>query len=163
MADELRYIVRLLGTDLDGSVKLPFALARIRGVDITLAYSIARALGIDPEARVGQLPDGQIQRIQEAIKDPVKYGVPAWFVNRRKDPVSGKDLNLTGADLDLALKEDIQREIRVKSWRGVRHSLGLKVRGQRTRTTGRKYAAVGVSKKVIEEAMRAKTQKESSS
>jgi len=37
----------------------------------------------------------------------------------------------------------------LRSWRGVRHGLGLKVRGQRTRTTARKLAAVGVSKKQI--------------
>ncbi|MEM4165256.1 MAG: 30S ribosomal protein S13 [Nitrososphaerales archaeon] len=51
-----------------------------------------------------------------------------------------------GADLELAVKNDIEREKMVGSWRGIRHSLGLKVRGQRTRTTGRKGRTVGVRK-----------------
>ncbi|MEM1533417.1 MAG: 30S ribosomal protein S13, partial [Desulfurococcaceae archaeon] len=40
----------------------------------------------------------------------------------------------------------IEREKRIKSYRGIRHSLGLKVRGQRTRTTGRIGGTVGVRK-----------------
>jgi small subunit ribosomal protein S13 len=43
----------------------------------------------------------------------------------------------------------------IRTWKGIRHSLGLKVRGQRTRTTGRKGRAVGVAKKIVMEAARA--------
>ncbi|MEM3670025.1 MAG: 30S ribosomal protein S13, partial [Nitrososphaerota archaeon] len=57
-----------------------------------------------------------------------------------------------GPDLELNIKENIQREMRIKSWRGVRHSLGLKVRGQRTRTTGRKGGPVGVARRAVAEA-----------
>jgi small subunit ribosomal protein S13 len=45
----------------------------------------------------------------------------------------------------------------IRTWKGIRHSLGLKVRGQRTRTTGRSGKAVGVKKKVLMEAARAAT------
>lgn len=54
---------------------------------------------------------------------------------------------MVGAELIYFVKEDIEREKRIKSWRGVRHALGLKVRGQRTRTTGRLGVTVGVRKK----------------
>ena len=37
----------------------------------------------------------------------------------------------------------------IRNWRGIRHALGLKVRGQRTRTSGRSGKAVGVKKKAI--------------
>ena len=85
--------------------------------------------------------------MEEVARDPLGHGIPAWLLNRRKDPVTGKDLQLYGSDLVYAIREDIQREMRIKSWRGVRHSLGLKVRGQRTRTTGRTGTAVGVSRR----------------
>jgi small subunit ribosomal protein S13 len=54
---------------------------------------------------------------------------------------------LTGSELLYYVKEDIEREKRIKSWRGIRHALGLKVRGQRTRTTGRTGITVGVKRK----------------
>ncbi|MEM2618451.1 MAG: 30S ribosomal protein S13, partial [Candidatus Hadarchaeales archaeon] len=44
-------------------------------------------------------------------------------------------------------KADIGRERKIRSRRGIRHELGLPVRGQRTRTTGRKGLSVGVMRK----------------
>ncbi|MEM3102642.1 MAG: 30S ribosomal protein S13, partial [Candidatus Caldarchaeum sp.] len=73
-------------------------------------------------------------------------------LNRSRDPSTGRNLHLIGADLDLAVKEDIQTMMRTKSWKGIRHSLGLKVRGQRTRTTGRSGMTVGVSRKAAAQA-----------
>lgn len=144
---EFRHIIRFLGTDLDGSLKVPHALAEIKGVGVMLGYAIARAAGIDVEKRLGFLTDQELQRLEEVAKNPKKYGIPAWLLNRRRDPATGEDLQLYGSDLVFAIKEDIRREMRIKSWRGIRHSLGLKVRGQRTRTTGRTGTAVGVSRR----------------
>ncbi|MEM0381262.1 MAG: 30S ribosomal protein S13 [Nitrososphaerota archaeon] len=149
---ELRLIVRLLNVDLDGGKKIPYALAGIRGVGIPFGYAVTRALNIDPELRLGQLTDQQLAMIEDCIRNPEKYGIPSWMYNRRRDIQAGKDLHLIGADLDLSIKEDIQREMRIKSWRGVRHSLGLKVRGQRTRTTGRKSGPIGVVRRAVEAA-----------
>jgi small subunit ribosomal protein S13 len=73
------------------------------------------------------------------------------MLNRRFDPSTGKNLHLIGADLELAVKEDIETMKRTKSWKGIRHALGLKVRGQRTRTTGRTGMTVGVSRKAQEQ------------
>jgi len=56
-------------------------------------------------------------------------------------------MHLVGATLLFYVKEDIEREKRIKSWRGIRHAYGLKVRGQRTRTTGRAGITVGVKRK----------------
>jgi small subunit ribosomal protein S13 len=147
LAGEFRPIVRFLGTDLDGSLKVPYALAAVRGIGVMLGYAIARAAGVDAEKRLGFLSEDELRRLEEVAKDPLGHGIPAWMLNRRKDPATGKDLQLYGSDLVYAIREDIQREMRIKSWRGVRHSLGLKVRGQRTRTTGRFGTAVGVSRR----------------
>lgn len=146
-AQEFKPIVRFLGTDLDGSLKVPYALAAVKGIGVMLGYAISRVVGIDAEKRLGFLSEEELKRLEEAAKDPLGHGIPAWMLNRRKDPVTGKDLQLYGSDLVYAIREDIQREMRIKSWRGIRHSLGLKVRGQRTRTTGRFGTAVGVSRR----------------
>ncbi|MCS7126604.1 MAG: 30S ribosomal protein S13 [Aigarchaeota archaeon] len=142
-----KHIVRFLGTDLDGSLKVPYALARVRGIGVMLGYAIARVAGVDVEKRLSFLTDQELQRLEEVAKDPLKHGIPSWMLNRRRDPSSGKDLQIYGSDLVFTIREDIRREMMIKSWRGIRHSLGLKVRGQRTRTTGRIGTAVGVSKK----------------
>ncbi len=147
LVKEFRPIVRFLGTDLDGSLKVPYALTAVRGIGVMLGYAMTRAAGIDAEKRLGFLSDEELKKLEEVAKNPQKYGIPAWLLNRRRDPVTGKDLHLYGSDLVYTIREDIQREMRIKSWRGIRHSLGLKVRGQRTRTTGRTGTAVGVSRR----------------
>ena len=50
------------------------------------------------------------------------------------------------SDIAFTVRKDVEREKAANSWRGFRHTFGLKVRGQRTRTTGRKGGAVGVAK-----------------
>jgi len=144
---EYRHIVRFLGTDLDGSLKVPYALARVRGIGVMLGYAIARAAKVDAEKRLGFLTDHELQKLEEVARNPTRYGIPSWMLNRRRDPASGRDLQVYGSDLVFTIREDIRREMMIKSWRGIRHSLGLKVRGQRTRTTGRVGSAVGVSRR----------------
>ena len=71
---------------------------------------------------------------------------PTWFLNRQKDFGTGDDIHLLTSDIAFNLRNDVEREKGVFSWRGYRHMYGLKVRGQRTRCTGRKGGAVGVAK-----------------
>lgn len=142
-----RYIVRIAGTDIDGSLKTAYGLAEIKGIGVNLAYAICRRLGIDPEMRIGYLTEEEIKKIEDFIASPVEYGLPPWLVNRRKDYQTGKDLHLIGPELIFYVKQDIEREKKIKSWRGIRHIFGLKVRGQRTRTTGRLGLTVGVRKR----------------
>ncbi|ADI32740.1 ribosomal protein S13P [Staphylothermus hellenicus DSM 12710] len=146
-ARNYRYIVRIAGTDIDGSLKTVYGLAEIKGVGVNLAYGICRRLGIDPEMRIGYLTDEEIKRIEDLLSNPSAYDIPSWMLNRRKDYVTGKDMHLIGAELIFYVKQDIEREKKIKSWRGIRHALGLKVRGQRTRTTGRLGLTVGVRRK----------------
>ncbi len=143
---EFRHIVRMAGRDLDGTKKVIAALADVKGVGHNLAQTIVNLSKIDGRTRLGGLSQDQLREIEESIRDLSKIGVPTWLMNRRKDIETGTDRHLIGADLDLMIKAEIGREISVSSWRGWRHSLGLKVRGQRTRTTGRKGRAVGVKK-----------------
>ncbi|NHJ12541.1 MAG: 30S ribosomal protein S13 [Candidatus Thorarchaeota archaeon] len=149
MSEEYRHIVRVAGRDIDGQENLLQGLTRVRGVGIRLSKAILRKLELDPYSRLGYLADDQVDRIEDLLKHPQKAGLPDWYVNRPRDRNSGKMLHLTGSDLDFAQRSDIERLRRIRSWRGIRHSLGLKVRGQHTRTTGRGGAAVGVSRKKV--------------
>ncbi len=145
--ENFKYIVRIAGVDIDGRWKTVYGLSKIKGVGVNLAYAICRMLGIDPNKRLGFLTEAEIKKIENALKDPKAIGIPTWMLNRRKDYTTGQDMHLIGADLIFAVKQDIEREKRIKSWRGIRHALGLKVRGQRTHTTGRTGITVGVSKR----------------
>jgi len=147
MSKEFRHIVRVTDTDIDGTLKVEHALTKIKGINISLANAVLKKAGINPEVRLGLLSEEQIKKIEDAIQNPTKYGIPSWLLNRRKDMENGKDLHLLSSDLVLRTKMDIDLMKKIKSWKGYRHAHGLKVRGQRTRTTGRTGKTVGVRKK----------------
>jgi small subunit ribosomal protein S13 len=152
---EFRHLVRIAGKDLEGSKKLLAALSDIRGVGSNFSSSVIKKMGVDPNVRLGTLSEEQIKGIERSLQDASISLLPKWYYNRRNDPESGDTKQLLGSDLDFAIKNDVEREKNVQSWKGVRHSLGLKVRGQRTRTTGRKGATVGVRKAALQAAAKA--------
>ena len=149
MPREFQHIIRFAGTDVEGTQPVTYALTSVKGVGIKLANAIIERSGISPETRMGFLSSADVEKIEDILKNPVKYGIPAWLLNRRKDVETGKDLHLLGSDLVLQTKNDIDQMKKIRSWKGFRHSYGLKVRGQRTRTTGRKGKAIGVKKKQV--------------
>lgn len=159
-ASEFRYLVRVKGKDLNGRKKAVAALADLRGVGYNFAQAVVSMAGVDPKMRFGQLSESQVREIERLLSDTSALSVPQWAFNRKRDPESGETKQLIGSDLDLAVKADIDRERNIQSWRGVRHGLGLKVRGQRTRTTGRKGKTIGVRKAALQAAQAAQTKKE---
>jgi small subunit ribosomal protein S13 len=146
---EYRYILRIMGTDVQGTLKTSYAVAQIKGVSAALSNAILRKAGVNPDLRVGFITESDISKIEDVIKDPVKYGIPSWMFNRRKDSDSGKDSHVLSADLAFKIKTDIDGAKEIRSWRGYRHAYSLKVRGQRTKTTGRAGKALGVKKKTL--------------
>jgi len=146
---EFQHIVRIAGTDLDGTLKLNYALANIKGIGIALANAIIRKANINQETRVGFLTEIDIERLEDIITNPAKHGFPHYMLDRAKDMETGKDSHLIGADLALKIKTDIEEMKNIKSWRGYRHAYGLRVRGQHTKTTGRSGKAMGVKKKEL--------------
>ncbi len=157
---EFRHLVRISGRDLEGGKKLIVALADLKGVGYNFANVITTKLDLDPRVRLGTLTDEQVEKVEAAIRDTSKSTLPKWYYNRRNDPETGEARQLLGADLDFAQKNDIEEEKNIRSWKGVRHSLGLKVRGQRTRTTGRGGRTVGVRKAVLVAAAKEAAKKE---
>jgi small subunit ribosomal protein S13 len=145
-ASEYKHILRIAGKDIEGGKKLIVALSEIKGVGYNFAQVLIQSLNINPNMRVGFLTENDIREIEQAISNPARAGIPQWYLNRRKNMDDGSNKHMITSDLDFAASNDIEREKLVMSWRGYRHMFGLRVRGQCTRTTGRRGGAVGVKK-----------------
>jgi len=150
---EIRTLVRIANTDLDGEKQLVIALTKIKGVSHAMARAICSAAGFDPRSKLGSLKEPDMQKIEKMIVNPVKFGVPSFLFNRKRDVKTGKDIHFVAADLEMTTKFDVQRMIDIKSYKGVRNMLGLPARGQRTRSSFRKGKSVGVVRKAAKGAM----------
>ena len=129
--DDFKYIVRIANTDLDGEKTAITALTSIKGVGPRIADNIS---------------DEDAARIEEVLVELYEH-VPKWFLNRQKDWESGDDLHLLSTDLEMGLRDDINRLRMIRCYRGIRHESGHKVRGQKTRSNGRPGLTLGVSKR----------------
>jgi ribosomal protein S13 len=138
---------RKLRAQIDGNAKIEYGLTQIKGIGRRFAQAIVKISEIDPEIRIGAIAEKDLNRIEEIIMNPVQNGIPGWMVNRKKDLVTGGNIHMLANQLDLSVKKDIDRMKRIKSYKGVRHHLGLKVRGQRTKSTGRHGLVIGVVRK----------------
>lgn len=147
-----RGIVRIAGKDIKGSLPLKRGLLQIRGIGHTVAAAAANIineqLNIPSNFLVGNLTDEQIEKIDNILYNLENY-LPDCIKNRNKDYTTGQNKHLIMNDLIFATTQDIEREKKIYSWRGYRHFYGQKVRGQRTRNTGRKGMAVGVMRKAV--------------
>ena len=147
MADEeIRHLVRIMNTDLQGSQPVMYALTGIRGIGLRTSRIIVESTGIDPKETIGYLSDDDVAKLDAAIAG-FEENIPTWMLNRCADPISGSDKHLLGQDIIMTLKEDLNNLKKVRAYRGLRHERGLKVRGQRTKSTGRRGSTIGVSKK----------------
>ncbi len=135
-----------MGNDIPGAKKAIVGLTQIKGIGYNFATAILDTLKINTNTNIGFLSESNVQSIEKLITNPVAGNFPVWFLNRRKDIETGANMHLLTSDIPFTLRNDIERERITNSWRGYRHMYGLKVRGQCTRTTGRKGGAVGVAK-----------------
>ncbi len=146
--EEFKHIVRILDTDLDGKRSVAYSLCGMKGIGRRVARTIVVSSGIDLNAKMGELSDVEIERLKSAINS-VEKRLPWWMLNRKKDLITGEDKHIMGSDFVLKLREDINLLRKIRSYRGIRHERGLRVRGQRTKSTGRKGLVVGVTRKKI--------------
>jgi len=133
-------IIRILSEDIEGRMTLYSGLAKIKGISWSFSNAICKKLKMDKRRKIGSLKDEEIKVIIDFIKNP---DVPEHVLNRRKDFDTGENKHLTGTDLDLRKEFDIKRLKKIKSYRGIRHSAGLPLRGQRTRSNFRRNRAKG--------------------
>ncbi|MFX0036458.1 MAG: 30S ribosomal protein S13 [Candidatus Hermodarchaeota archaeon] len=138
---------RKFRAQIDGNAKVEFGLTQIRGIGKRFAQAVIKVAEIDPDTRIGAVSEKELNRLEEIIINPVENGIPKWMVNRPKDLRTGNDIHILGNMLEITVKRDVDRMKKIKNYKGVRHHLGLKVRGQRTKSTGRHGLVIGVVRK----------------
>ena len=155
---QFRHIVRIANTDLDGNRRIGDAIRKIKGIGFSFASAVCQLAQIDGSKKAGNLLPEEVKRIDEALATANKT-VPVWMLNRRKDLEDGTNKHLLGTDLTFAQESDIRFMKQIRSYKGVRHTMGAPVRGQRTRSNFRrnKGKVIGVVKK--KEAAPAKEEK----
>ena len=130
----LKHIVRIKGVDISGDKNIQNALRNIKGVGKSYAKAIMRVSGI-PNKQVGYYTEADVAKIEAVFADPKKFGIPVWMLNRRKDFETGDNRHVIEADLAFATRSDIEFMKKIRCRTGIRHAFGLKVRGQRTKST----------------------------
>lgn len=106
---------RIIGIDIPGNKRVIISLTYIYGVGPARAQEITDKLGLDPNVRADKLSIDDVARINALLQ--------TGYV------VEG--------DLRRQVQNNIKRLINIHSYRGLRHRLGLPVRGQRTHTNAR--------------------------
>jgi len=144
--DDIKYFVRIGTTDLDGTKSVRVALTGIKGVGRHTSTVISRMANVDEYAQLGRIDDGSVNRLRKAVEEYTTK-IPSWMMNRPKDVYTGEAKHLIGVDVALSKDEDINMMRKIRCYRGIRHETGQKVRGQRTKSTGRTGMTVGVKKK----------------
>ncbi|MAG91410.1 30S ribosomal protein S13 [Candidatus Woesearchaeota archaeon] len=146
---ELKYFVRIANTDLNGNKPIFQSLTKIKGISFMFSNAICRTAGIETTKKTGYLTDNEAAKIDDIIKDPLKFKLPSWLLNRKRDPENNLDKHLIGPTLTFTQDNDIKMMKKIKSYKGVRHSFGQPVRGQRTRSNFRrnKGKVLGVKRK----------------
>ncbi|KAJ1664468.1 ribosomal 40S subunit protein S18B [Coemansia sp. RSA 1813] len=145
--DQFQAMIRLLNTNVNGNVKIMYALTAIKGVGRRYSNIVCKKADVDMAKRAGELTAEELERIVEIIQNPLQYKIPTWFLNRQKDHTTGKYSQLVSNQVHSTLREDLERLKKMRAHRGLRHYGGLRVRGQHTKTTGRRGRTVGVTKK----------------
>jgi len=146
--DDFRHILRVAGTDLSGGGKMINELRKIKGVSFMFANVICCVTKLDPNQKMGYVEEGVIAKIEDVLKNPTKHNIPVWMFNRKNDPEDGVTKHLFGSDLKFIHESDIRLMKKIRSYKGVRHSIGQPVRGQRTKSNFRvnKGKVTGVAK-----------------
>ncbi|GAA95342.1 hypothetical protein E5Q_02000 [Mixia osmundae IAM 14324] len=138
-----QHILRLLNTNVSGNKKIMFALTEIKGVGRRYSNVVLKKADIDLNKRAGELNSDELERVVTILQSPQNYKIPMWMLNRQKDIVDGKYSHIVSNALDSKYREDLERLKKIRNHRGLRHFWGLRVRGQHTKTTGRRGKTVG--------------------
>jgi small subunit ribosomal protein S13 len=133
-------IVRILSKDIEGTVKIYAGLTKVKGISWSFANAVCYKLKIPKTKKIGELSPEEIKKIEVFVKNPE---LPEHLINRRKDLETGEDKHLQGTDLELRKDFDVKRLKQIKSYRGLRHTVGLPMRGQRTKSNFRRNRRKG--------------------
>merc|ERR1712151_616783 len=144
---EFTHILRMQNTNVDGKHKVMFALRVIKGIGRRFSNLVCKIAQIDLLRRAGELTEAEQNKISDILLKPLDYGIPKWFLNRQRCIKDGTWSQLVSNNVDTRLREDLERMKKMRNHRGLRHYWGIKVRGQRTKSSGRTGKTLGVTKK----------------
>lgn len=147
--EEVRSLIRIMNFDVKGDKVIAYGMTSIKGVGKSFANAVLGLTAIPKNKKAGLLTSHEIQKIEDVIKNPFKYKIPVWMLNRIKDPNTGNDTHLSSSDLVFAKENDVKLLRKTKSYRGLRLGVGLTVRGQRTKSNFRnkRGKSIGVQRK----------------
>ena len=149
-AEDIRYFVRIGQTDLDGTKSVERSLTDMNGIGHRAARIIAERAEVDRRTVFGKLDEEDIDRVVELVEGYADE-VPEWMTNHQRAFFTGETTHEIGNELDMTRRRDINRMQMIDSYKGVRHKRGQKVRGQRTKSTGRTEGTIGVNVQAIKE------------
>jgi small subunit ribosomal protein S18e len=135
---DFQLILRILNTNVKGTDKVMYALTKIRGIGRRFSNLIFKKADIDLNKRAGELTEDEIEALKTIIANPLQFNIPVWFLNNQKDHKDGKDSQVVSNQLDTKLRDNFERMKKIRLHRGLRHYWNLRVRGQHTKTTGRR-------------------------
>ena len=135
-----------MGTDLDGNMSIGMALTSIKGIGYNLSRAILHIGEFNHRKKLKELNEKDLEKIETIIKNPVDSKIPAWLLNRQKDYKTGLDKHILVSDITMQLRDDVNRLRKIRAYRGIRHEHGLPTRGQRTKSSFRHGATVGVQR-----------------
>ena len=138
VGDDFQHILRVLNTNVDGRNKVMYALTSIRGIGRRFANVVCKKAEIDMGKRAGELSAAELESLMVIVSNPRQFRIPDWFLNRQKNYKDGKYLQQVSNQLDTTLRDDLERLKKIRNHRGLRHYWGIRVRGQHTKTTGRR-------------------------
>ncbi|MCR4335012.1 MAG: 30S ribosomal protein S13 [archaeon] len=150
--ENVELIVRVADNDLNGSKTVVRALTKIKGIGLRMAKNIVlvfeKETGVSGNEKLGKITEEQVRKLEQIVIKPTNFNIPIWSLNRRNDFTTGENTHRIMNELEFGLRTDIQRLGEIKSYRGLRHTWKLPVRGQRNKSTHRnKGTTVGVTKK----------------
>jgi small subunit ribosomal protein S13 len=98
MDEEFKHMVRIARRDLDGNKSIVNALSGVKGVGIALSGALCTSMNLDLNQKIGFLSDDKITEIEGAMRDPKKFNLPDWMLNRRNDYETGETVHLIESD-----------------------------------------------------------------
>ena len=126
--DKDKYMPRISGVDIPENKRVEVALRYLYGIGKYNSIEVLKKAGIDPDKRAKELTADEISKIAKTLEEVLVEG-----------------------ELRKQIRDNVERLKRIGSYRGYRHTVGLPVRGQRTRTNARtkrgKRMTVGALKK----------------
>lgn len=146
-SDKFRDLLRMFNTNIEGKRTAELALTGIMGVGRRFSRAILKIANIPHTKRCGEITPEEEKLLSTIIADPITHGLPVWMVNHQKEMETGKSMHLNSNMFSQQMRNELERLRRAKCNRGIRHSNKLKVRGQRTKCTGRRAGVVGVVRK----------------